>query len=93
MNQYGHKALEFWHRHRPTELAAIEDPEQHFTDLGAKISQAIEALTDQIVPPRTLTGEQSVDLPRVNEARMTAEDEVLRQMVYSTDEDLVPAVN
>jgi hypothetical protein len=48
MNQDGHIARKHIARYRPREYAAISDPEQFFTTLGAAISDQIAELAAEL---------------------------------------------
>lgn len=55
MNQYGVRVREQWTRHAPTRLAALEDPEGFFTDLGAQIAAEVSDLTNRLENSPALT--------------------------------------
>lgn len=52
MNRYGQMALDHYQRHHPDQLAALDDPISHFTDLGDQTQTAITDLRDQILGPQ-----------------------------------------
>ena len=80
MNQYGRRAQKHWQTHLPTQYAQISDPTAFFTTMGETLAEQIEDLAEQITsqdPP----GETSFmdKLGRLNQARLSAEDEVMRE--------------
>jgi hypothetical protein len=82
MNDYGRLAQQHWERTRPNELATLEDPQRFFTELGEQVEQEIirRALELETDPG---TDEYVTNLGMMNEARATAEAEVLREMVFT----------
>ena len=87
MNPYGARARRHWREHLPSQYAQIEDPDRFFATLGDQIQTAVELRADQIAgddPP----GETFLDkLGRPNMARLTAEDDVLREMLPPAEDD------
>lgn len=88
MNQFGAMAQDHWRRHRPAELAQLEDPERYFTELGEQVLAEIrgrrEALESQ---SRGELGDGFLaTLGRLNEIQSTVESDVLREMVYTEPE-------
>lgn len=88
MNQYGAIAQEHWRRHRPAELAQVEDPERFFTDLGEQVLAEIRARREALE-----NGNQGelgegflANLGRLNEIQSTVESDVLREMIYTEPE-------
>ena len=80
MNRYGQLILEHWQRHRPAELAGIEDQTSFFSTLGRETQRQVEELAERIAG-EDRPGEEYLDkVGRLREARMTAESEVLRAM-------------
>jgi hypothetical protein len=88
MSKYGTMARRHWQQHLPSQHQQIEDPEVFFTTLGEQIQTAVEQRTDLIAgedPP----GETFLDkLGRLNEAKLSAEGEVLREMLPEAEDDV-----
>jgi hypothetical protein len=83
MNHYGQMALEHWQRHRPEELAAIEDPQRFFSELGEQVAETVRTRTDQLLASQPQASGFVARMQQEQTARMTAEDETLREMVYT----------
>jgi hypothetical protein len=84
MNQYGTLALRHWQRARPAELAMIEDQESFFTQLGEEVAAEILRRSDALAGP--MSEDYLANLGMLNEARATAESEVLRELVFTEPE-------
>jgi hypothetical protein len=85
MNHCGEMARQHWQRYRPVEYQAMTDPDAFFTDLGEQISAWITELTPDFegTPP---PGETFPDkIGRLNFARLTAEEQVLREMLPQSE--------
>jgi hypothetical protein len=81
MNRYGRLAQQHWTKWRPNQLSQIPDPETFFTDLGDEVETQIQAL-EIALAGNDPGGEDYLDkVGRLREARMTAESQVLREMV------------
>jgi hypothetical protein len=81
MNRYGRLAQQHWAKWRPNQLSQIPDPETFFTDLGQEVETQIEAL-EIALAGNDPGGEDYLDkVGRLRTARMTAESQVLREMV------------
>ncbi|GAA1532679.1 hypothetical protein [Brevibacterium picturae] len=98
MNHYGRRALEHWRHHAPDRLAAIEDPERFFTDLGEQITAQIVELTTQMeagdFSPLAMAdssrenGTYLQKVARRMTARRIAEEVVMDQLVWTHDPSL-----
>jgi len=87
MNTYGHQARDYLARHRPAALAAIADPEAHFTELGEQIAAEVENLEAGLAGPAP-PGETFLErVGRLNMARLMAEERVMGEVVYSSGEE------
>lgn len=81
MNRYGRLAQQHWAKWRPNQLRQIEDPETFFTDLGQEVETQIEALEISLAGDDP-GGEEYLDkVGRLRMARMTAESQILRELV------------
>jgi hypothetical protein len=81
MNRYGQMAMDHWRKWLPNSLAGIPDPETYFSTLGLEVEQAIDELADRLAGPGTPDEPYLHRVGRLGEARMTAESEILREMV------------
>ena len=81
MNRYGAQALRHWRQSRPQDLAALPDPQRYFTQLGMDVEQAIQTLERELAGPAPAQETYLQRLQRLNMARVTAEGQILRQMV------------
>lgn len=84
MNHYGVLALRHWQNTKPQELAKIENPQQYFADLGEQV--AAEARRRAEALESAMGSDFVANLRMLNEARATAESEVLRELVYTEPE-------
>ena len=84
MNHYGALALQHWQRTRAAELATIEDPQRFFTELGEQVAAEIDHRSQAL--EGQLGGDFLANLGMLNEARATAENEVLRELVFTEPE-------
>jgi hypothetical protein len=81
MNRYGRLAQQHWAKWRPNQLSQIPDPETFFTDLGEEVETQIEALEIALAGDDP-GGEGYLEkVGRLRTARLTAESQVLREMV------------
>ena len=90
MNQYGWLAKQHWRAYRPTAYGEIEDPETFFTDLGEQLSSRVHELQSELELTMPSSPDYSANVRRLNEIRLTAESEVLRELVYSETESENP---
>jgi len=74
MNRFGRQAQLAWRELAPTAYAAINDAENHFTQLGEQAEQAWADLWPQLAGP-DIPGESMTDkVGRLNAARLAAEE-------------------
>jgi hypothetical protein len=95
MNRYGQMALDHWRKWRPQMLAGIPDPESYFSTLGLEVEQAIDELADRLAGPGSPDEPYLHRVGRLRAARMTAESDMLREMVllppeWETDQEPEP---
>lgn len=81
MNRYGRLAQQHWAKWRPNQLSQIPDPETFFTELGAEVESQIEALEIALAGDDPGGEDYLQKVARLRTARMTAESQVLREMV------------
>ena len=84
MNHYGAMALRHWQNTRASELATIEDPQQFFTELGEQVATEVRRRAEAIESP--MGEDYLANLAMLNEARTSAESEVLRELVFTEPE-------
>ena len=80
MNKYGHQARQHWERARPNELATLEDPDRYFTELGERVAAEIDRRA--AAEETELTEDYLANVGMINQARFTAESEVVRELIY-----------
>jgi hypothetical protein len=81
MNRYGRQAMDHWRQFDPARYATIANPDAFFTRLGEEVMQEIQTRTRGL-EGRDRPGETYLKkVARLNTARVTAEGEVLREMV------------
>lgn len=96
MNQYGMRALEHWRRYAPERVAALENPEVFFTDLGVEIAGQVAELAARLESSSALMlevtrfSEQTYlqDVSRRTTARQIAEEVVMNQLAWVHDPSL-----
>lgn len=96
MNHYGTRALEHWRRYAPDRVAALENPEAFFTDLGAEIAGQVSDLAARLEnsPALLLEMTRSSEQTYLKNAahRMTAhriaEEVVMNQLAWVHDPSL-----
>lgn len=83
MNRYGLTAQEHWARHAPSRYAAIEDPQEFFTDLGEQVAALVATMSEHLeqVLPRDLPYLEQVAALRA--VQKQAEDAALAELVFS----------
>lgn len=90
MNKYGAIAKKHWERHLPSQYEQLTDKESFFSNLGEEISNQVDELSQSIAgddPP----GESYLDkVGRLNEAQLTAESDILREMLPVPEVETAP---
>ena len=87
MNRYGQTARAHWERHAPSKIAALEDPESFFTDLGEQIEAQVQIIALEL---ERSTPEAAGYLDRVAQLtgfRRQAEEQVLAELVFSVEHE------
>jgi hypothetical protein len=87
MNKYGAWAQKHWQKHLPQRYSQLEDPNAFFIQLGEEIEEEVDAVQMTIAgsDPKGETYLQKVG--RLNEARMTAESQVMQERALLDPED------
>ncbi|MFI7059854.1 TnpV protein [Kribbella sp. NPDC050124] len=83
VNQYGDIAMTYYRSHLSTRYAELEDPDEHFRDLGEQIQDQVTDLTPQLAGPDQPDEGYLAKLGRLNAARNQAEEIVLKELLYS----------
>ena len=81
MNRYGRQAMAHWTRWLPQRVAQMPDPDTFFSTLGLQVAEQVDQLADQLAGPDPPGESFQQRVGRRQEARMTAESEVLRRAV------------
>jgi hypothetical protein len=71
----------------PGRYAQIEDPEAFFTDLGEEMAEQVVELTDSIAGPDRPGEGYLGKVGRLNMARLSAEEQVMREMLPASDNE------
>ena len=79
MNQYAAQARRHWQTHLPQRYRQLEDPDTFFTDLGEAIAQQIQDTARTIAGPDPDQETYLDKVGRLNMARLSAEDQVMRE--------------
>ncbi len=74
MNKYGRLGLEMWQRLAPTALAEIEDPSQHFSELGEEALEQVTSLTIELQGPDVPNETYFEKVGRIENAKLRAEE-------------------
>jgi hypothetical protein len=81
MNRYGRLAMSHWETYAPNQFRAIPDKEEFFTELGneaaAQITERARGLAGADPPAEGYLEK----VGRLNAARFTAREEVLRELI------------
>jgi hypothetical protein len=85
MSKYETTLRTHWVQHRPDELAGMADPVSFFSDLSRQVQSQVEELAEQIAGESRPGEEYLTRLGRLREARMSAESDVLRQVLAVPD--------
>jgi hypothetical protein len=81
MNRYGRMAQRHWQTYLPHRYRQIEDPTSFFTQLGEQVQTQVTDLTETIVASTPASEEYLRNLGRWNEARTSAQEQVLAELV------------
>jgi hypothetical protein len=87
MNHYAAMAQEHWQKARAREYVLIEEPERFFNQLGEQVAEMVQQRTDQLLHSQPRAEGFVAELARQQTARTTAEDEILRTMVFTEPGD------
>ena len=87
MNEYALMAHEHWKRFRPTHYASLPDRETFFATLGQQAQTEIETRAQRLAGADPAGEGYMQKLRRLETAKRTARDEVIREMILVTPED------
>ncbi len=81
MNRYGLMAQKHWARWLPNRYAAIEDPDNFFSDLGTQVAERIDVLALSLAGDDQPGEGYLAKAGRLGQARYQAEEIVLADMI------------
>ena len=87
VNAYGQRARDYMALHQPEALAAIEDQDSYFSDLGERILAQVLELTESLAGPARPEEGYVERTGRLRMARQMAEEKVLGELVFSSWEE------
>lgn len=91
MNKYGAQAMQMWQQLAPSALAALEDPNRHFSTLGEEAAGQVVDLTIELQGP-DVPGETYFDkISRIETAKLRAEEIVREELLIPPAEIREPA--
>jgi hypothetical protein len=88
MNRYGMVAMAHWRRYAPTRLAALDDPEAFFTDLGNQVAAQVSDLAAILGTEGSSEQTYWQQVARMVSARQLAEEVVMGNLVWVHDPEL-----
>jgi len=90
MNRFGRQAQHAWQTLAPTAYAAIENPEQHFTELGEAAEAEWADLWPNLAGPDVPDESYTDKIGRLNNARARAEEIIRADWLTPADVDCEP---
>ncbi len=90
MNRYGQQARAHCEKWLPATMAAIGDPETYFSMLGLAVADEIDQLAQELAATEPASTDYLENLGRLQMARFTAEEVVLRERVLLAPEATTP---
>lgn len=92
MNQYGRQARTWWQMYRPQAFAELTDPDKYFTDLGQQAETMVNTLSMDIEAKWKVNSRDDFweRLGLMNNARRSAEETVMDQLVYELPKEIDP---
>lgn len=81
MNKYGTQAMQMWQQLAPTALAALEDPNRHFSMLGEEAQGQVVNLTIQLQGPDVPGETYFQKVGRIENAKLRAEEVVREELL------------
>lgn len=86
MNRYGKLAMDHWRETFPDRFSQISDPQIYFSTLGQQVATQIADLAATLSNQSAPTGDYLANLANGRNARTRAEEIVLAQQVYLSEE-------
>ena len=86
MNRYGTQAMQMWQQLAPAALAALEDPNRHFSMLGAEAEGQVVDLTIQLAGPDVPGETYFQKVGRIENAKLRAEEIVREELLIPPPE-------
>jgi hypothetical protein len=87
MNRYSRQAHDHYRHHRPADLAEMNDPVRHFTEIGDQAQTAITELRDQILGQPAQTENLEDYRQRSYQALRQAEEIVMAEILTPSGPD------
>lgn len=85
MNRYGKMARDHWMRYAPTRYAALEDPEDYFTQVGESIAAQVEQVTAQLQANLPVDLSYLEKVGQLKAIQRQAEEVAITDQVYSVE--------
>lgn len=86
MNRYGTQAMQMWQQLAPAALAALEDPNRHFSTLGEEAEGQVVDLTIQLTGPDVPGETYFQKVGRIENAKLRAEEIVREELLIPPPE-------
>lgn len=86
MNKYGAQAMQMWQELAPTALAAVDDPNQHFSTLGQEALEQVTSLTIELSGPDVAGETYFEKIGRIENAKLRAEEIVRADLLIPPPE-------
>lgn len=86
MNRYGAQAMQMWQELAPTALAAIDDPNRHFSTLGEEALEQVTSLTIELSGPDVAGETYFEKIGRIENAKLRAEEMVRADLLIPPPE-------
>ncbi len=85
MNKYGAQLKAHWERHLTSRYNELKDKESFFSKWGEEIEGRVDQLTETIAGDDPPLESYLSKMGRLGEARLTAESEVLREVLLTQE--------
>ncbi len=86
MNKYGAQAMRMWQELAPAALAAIEEPNRHFSTLGEEALEQVTSLTIELSGPDVAGETYFEKIGRIENAKLRAEEMVRAELLVPPPE-------
>jgi hypothetical protein len=88
MNRYGQQAQAYWQEFLPNQYQEIQDPVAHFTRLGEEMAAQANGLALGLAGNDPSGQGYLAKVSRVRMARLQAEEQVIRETLATSPEDV-----